>query len=453
MTKPKIAVAGATGFVGRWLIEDLKSSFDIIGLSRSRMVDSDPAIEWRQIDLFSVTSTQEALKDCDYAIYLVHSMQPNARLTQGSFEDNDMIIADNFSMACEKNEIKHIVYLSGIIPSVDKLSEHLKSRREVEMVLSSRKTPVTTLRAGMVVGPDGSSFRIMEKLLRRLPCLILPDWTNTPSQAVSLEKVISSIRGVVGNSHWFYRTIDLGSGETLSYKEMLKRCSRFLNLKRFFISFPIKSTSFSKLWVSIVSGTSIELTSPLIDSLTYPIIPDLNEMKALGTYQHQKFEVLLEGAINGKKNKRLKSLKEPMTKENNVRSIQRLPELKELTSFVIAKEYMTWLPQFFKFIIRVNVSSEKAKFKFLWFTLLELSHITERSNDDRDLFFITGGILCKRRDHGWLEFRQVNQKKWTLTAIHEFVPTLPWWIYRFTQAPIHAWVMKKFGQYLKRKYN
>ena len=177
MTKPKISVAGATGFIGRWLIEDLKSKFDIVGLSRSRMIDSDVAIEWRQIDLFSVTSTQDALKDCDYAIYLVHSMQPNARLTQGSFEDNDLIIADNFSMACEKNNLKHIVYLSGIIPSVDKLSEHLKSRREVEMVLSSRKTPLTTFRAGMVVGPDGSSFRIMEKLLRRLPCLILPAWT------------------------------------------------------------------------------------------------------------------------------------------------------------------------------------------------------------------------------------------------------------------------------------
>ena len=234
---------------------------------------------------------------------------------------------------------------------------------------------------------------------------------------------------------------------------MLKRCAHFLNFKRFFISIPIKSTSFSKLWVSIVSGTSIELTSPLIDSLTYPIIPDLKEMTELQTYEYQKFEDLLEGAINGKKSKKLKSVKEPLTKENNVRSIQRLPELQDLTSFVIAKEYMTWLPQFFKFFIKVNVSNEKAKFKCLGMTLLELSHITERSNDDRDLFFITGGILCKRRDHGWLEFRQVNQKKWTLTAIHEFVPTLPWWIYRFTQALIHEWVMKKFGQYLDKKYN
>ncbi len=453
MNKPKIAVAGATGFVGRWLIQELKADYQIIGLSRSRMIQQDPSIEWRQIDLFSVTSTQEALKDCDYAIYLVHSMQPNARLTQGSFEDNDLIIADNFSMSCEANNIKHVVYLSGIIPSVEKLSEHLESRKEVEEVLSSRNTPVTTLRAGMVVGPDGSSFKIMENLLKRLPFLILPAWTKTPSQAVSLEKVISSIKAVIGKEHWFNQSIDLGSGETLTYREMLKRCGAFLKLSRIFLSVPIRSTSFSKLWVSIVSGTSIELTSPLIDSLTYPIIPQLDGMKELGTYKAQPFEELLSEALHSKKQIKLKSIKEPFVKENNVRSIQRLPALKNLSSNLIAKEYMLWLPQFFKYFIRVKVKDEIAEFKFLFITLLELSHVNERSTDDRDLFFITGGLLCKRRDHGWLEFRQVNDKKWTITAIHEFVPTLPWWIYRFTQAPVHAWVMTKFGKYLDRKFN
>ena|SRR5690606_12295380 len=74
----------------------------------------------------------------------------------------------------------------------------------------------------------------------------------------------------------------------------------------------------------------------------------------------------------------------------------------------------------------------------------------ERSNFDRHLFFITGGLLCQRKDLGWLEFRQINQKKWTISAIHEFVPTLPWWLYRLTQAPLHSFVMKQFGKHLAR---
>ncbi|MBH47463.1 MAG: epimerase [Halobacteriovorax sp.] len=453
MHKPKIAIAGASGFVGRWLIQQLLPSFDVIALSRSPIQSDDPGLEWRCVDLFSVTSTTEALVGCDFAVYLVHSMQPNSRLTQGTFEDNDLIIADNFSIACETHNIKQIVYLSGIIPRVDQLSEHLRSRFEVEEILASRNSALTTLRAGMVVGPKGSSFRIMELLLKRLPMMILPAWTQTPSQAVALSRVIASLVKVINNPTWYNRSIDLGCADIINYAQMLRRCGKFLNLRRFYISIPIKSTSFSKLWVSLVSGTPIELASPLIDSLKYPIIPNLDSMKELGTFEQQSFETLLTEALRDVKLERLKKNRVTEVKENNVRSIQRLPSLPSLEARDLANEYMLWLPKFFKFFIKVIIHNQKAYFKCLGFTLLELTHIEQRSNSTRHLFFITGGVLCKRHDHGWLEFRQINNRKWTISAIHEFVPTLPWWIYRFTQAPLHSFVMKRFGRYLKKKYD
>tara|TARA_R110000868_G_scaffold103710_1_gene285410 strand:- start:1214 stop:2575 length:1362 start_codon:yes stop_codon:yes gene_type:complete len=452
MSKPKIAIAGASGFVGRWLIQQLLPNYNIIALSRSPIESTDSSLEWRCVDLFSVTSTTEALQGCDLAIYLVHSMQPNSRLTQGSFEDNDLIIADNFSLACETHKIKQIIYLSGIIPKVDKLSEHLRSRYEVEEILASRSSALTTLRAGMVVGPKGSSFRIMELLLKRLPMMILPAWTQTPSQAVALSRVIASIIAVTNNSQWFGKSIDLGCGETVNYAQMLRRCGKFLNLTRFYISVPIKSTNFSKLWVSLVSGTPIELASPLIDSLKYPIIPNLDSMKELGTFEAQNFETLLREALSDVKLPDLKRRQLIEARENNVRSIQRLPSLPMLEASELANEYMNWLPRFFKFFIKVFIKNDRVYFKSFGLTLLELTHIEQRSNSTRHLFFITGGVLCARRDHGWLEFRQINNRKWTISAIHEFVPTLPWWIYRFTQAPLHSFVMKRFGQYLKKKY-
>tara|TARA_R110000868_G_scaffold86182_12_gene241761 strand:- start:3162 stop:4523 length:1362 start_codon:yes stop_codon:yes gene_type:complete len=453
MPKAKIAIAGASGFIGRWLIQQLIDQYEVVALSRSPIKSDHPNLEWRCVDLFSVTSTNEALEGCEFAIYLVHSMQPNSRLTQGSFEDNDLIIADNFSIACEASHIKQIVYLSGIIPKVDKLSEHLQSRYEVEEILASRSSALTTLRAGMVVGPNGSSFKILEQLLRRLPMMILPAWAQTPSQAVSLSRVLASVLKVIDRPEWFNKSIDLGSGETINYAQMLKRCGNFLKLNRLYISVPIQSTNFSKLWVSLVTGTPRELASPLIDSLTYPIIPKLDEMKALGTYEYQNFESLLTEALSEAKTIKLTRLSDSPQKENNVRSIQRLPSLPMLKAADLAHEYIQWLPRFFKFFLTVVVMKERVHFKCMGLTLLELTHIKERSDSDRHLFFITGGILCKRHDHGWLEFRQINNRKWTISAIHEFVPTLPWWIYRFTQAPLHSFVMNRFGSYLKKKYN
>jgi len=88
-----IAIAGATGFIGRWFIERYSKTFKIIALSRSDVKSTAyPEVEWRKADLYSLSSTTKALEGADFALYLVHSMQPSTRLNQGSFEDTDLLL-------------------------------------------------------------------------------------------------------------------------------------------------------------------------------------------------------------------------------------------------------------------------------------------------------------------------------------------------------------------------
>lgn len=166
----KVVIAGASGYIGRSLLTSLGDHADIIGLSRSDSKNDD-GIEWRSCDLFSMKDTEKGVTGADIAVYLIHSMMKSAKLTQGSFEDMDVILADNFAQAAQKQGIKHIIYLTGIIPNEDEahLSRHLKSRLEVERILSSYTIPVTSLRAGLIIGPKGSSFPILTKLVKRLP--------------------------------------------------------------------------------------------------------------------------------------------------------------------------------------------------------------------------------------------------------------------------------------------
>ena len=72
------------------------------------------------------------MEGVDTAIYLVHSMMPNAKLTQANFEDMDALLADNFARAAKKQGVRHIVFMSGLIPNEDKLSAHLRSRLNVK---------------------------------------------------------------------------------------------------------------------------------------------------------------------------------------------------------------------------------------------------------------------------------------------------------------------------------
>ena len=127
--KKKLAIAGASGFIGRWFIETYKYDYQIIALSRKKIAPPNSSIEWRTVDLFSISSSIEALKDIDYALYLVHSMQPSTRLNQSNFEDTDLLLADNFSRAAEACSLSHIVYVGGILPKDSlNISKHLKSR-------------------------------------------------------------------------------------------------------------------------------------------------------------------------------------------------------------------------------------------------------------------------------------------------------------------------------------
>lgn len=219
--RPVVAVAGASGFVGTALLPVLAADFDVIALRRSPAAEL-PGVEWRQCDLFSMLQTERALEGADYAVYLVHSMLP-ARLTQARFEDMDFILADNFARSAARAGVKQILYLGGIIPDDTQLSRHLASRLEVERVLAARGVPVTSLRAGLIVGAQGSSFRIVARLVERSPLLLCPHWTRSMTQPVGLRDVVKLLRFCVGREEMYGRAFDLGGAEVMTYLDLMRR--------------------------------------------------------------------------------------------------------------------------------------------------------------------------------------------------------------------------------------
>lgn len=229
-TKPVVAIAGASGYIGQNLIEKLEGRVNIIGLSRNGDKREDAvSVTWRSCDLFSLADAEKGLKGADIAVYLVHSMMPSAKLTQGNFEDMDVILADNFAQAAKKQGIKKLIYLGGIIPDhAPKLSRHLKSRLEVERILRAYGTPVTALRAGLIVGPKGSSFPILAKLVKRLPSMILPKWTRTNTQPVALPDVMNSLGKLTMEEEPQNRSIDIGGPDVMTYRSMMEQTAEIM---------------------------------------------------------------------------------------------------------------------------------------------------------------------------------------------------------------------------------
>ncbi len=451
--KKKVAIAGATGFVGRWFIERYKSKYDIIALSRRKVEGEDFDVQWREVDLFSISSSIKALQDVDYALYLVHSMQPSTRLNQASFEDTDLLLADNFSRAASECKVKQIVYLGGILPKDDKrLSKHLKSRYEVERVLGSRDTPLTTIRAGIIIGPGGSSFKIIKKLVQNLPVMACPKWTLSKNQPADLELALNAIDMLIGNDQFHHQFVEIGGREVITYMEILKITADVMGKKRWIFSVPFFSLGMSKLWVGLFSGSSTDFVSPLIESLKHEMTLNpshrLNQKNSVSINDSITRALFQESTIPI-----LPSFKANQSKpKNTVRSVQRISNPAKKSASWVAKQYPIWLSTNFRSLIKVENHENQLKFKLFGVSLLQLEYVDERSDKNRQLFYITGGFLTKRKDLGWLEFRSILQGAYIITAIHEFVPRLPWIIYRFTQAKSHSFVMKRFENYISKMH-
>ena len=78
-----------------------------------------------------------------------------------------------------------VIYLGGLGDDSQDLSEHLRSRREVENILMD-SAPTTALRAGIVIGEGSISWEILRQLVVRLPVMITPRWVETRTQPIAL---------------------------------------------------------------------------------------------------------------------------------------------------------------------------------------------------------------------------------------------------------------------------
>ncbi len=466
----KVAIAGASGFVGQLLIENLKGEFDLIALGRSVPTsgptsgpNSDSAsheVVWRSCDLFSLAQIENGLEGADVGIYLVHSMLPSAALTQSNFEDSDLLLADNFARAAKKAGLKRIIYLGGLVPSGSEISQHLRSRKEVEQALGSYGVPVTSLRAGLILGSQGSSFQMLYILVKRLPVMICPRWTRTLTQCIAASDVVDLIRFCLKDERTVGHTYDLGSPEVLSYQQLMATLAQLMGLKRRMYPVVFFSPGLSRLWVQLITGASRNLVAPLVESLRHemvvrnPALMNLYGHPLLGVRESlRRCLVKIQPTLRSSTRQRTKQLRGLA----EVRSIQRLPRVDGKSAAWVASEYFSWLPRGLKPFILVHPGDEPGiwifRLAFLpQFPMLLLKYCPERSMPDRQLFYIVGGLLAKSQQssNSRLEFREVMNRGVYLAAIHEFRPALPWLIYRYTQALVHLWVMRSFRNHLSR---
>lgn len=281
----RIAVAGATGYIGGRLVPQLlEHGFAVRCLARTPAKLSDRSwarnerAEIVAADLGDSAALAQDLADCDVAFYLVHSMSSAGK----TYADEDRKLAISFATAARAAGVSRIIYLGGLGSDAGGLSEHLASRREVESALASTGVPVTVLRAAMIIGSGSASFEILRYLVERLPVMITPRWVSTECQPIAVRNVIAYLIGCLNRPETVGETFDIGGPEILRYRTMMEVMAEELGLgRRWVIPVPVLSPRLSSYWIHLVTPLSHDIAKPLAEGLKNRVVCAEDRITAL----------------------------------------------------------------------------------------------------------------------------------------------------------------------------
>ncbi|MCA9253563.1 MAG: SDR family oxidoreductase [Phycisphaerae bacterium] len=272
----RIFVTGATGYIGGRLVPRLLDAGHevVCGVRDRRKLDARP---WSNHPNLVVVKSDandrvqlgENMCKCDAAYYLIHSM-----LAVGpKYRKHDRTLAENFARAASDAKVKRLIYLGGLGETGSGLSEHLKSRREVEVALKSTDVPVTVLRAAMIIGSGSASFEILRYLVARLPVMITPRWVSTECQPIAVRNVIHYLTECLNVPETVGQTLDVGGPDVLTYRALMQSMAQSLGLqKRIVIPVPVLTPRLSSLWIHLVTPINRRIARPLAEGLRNRVV-------------------------------------------------------------------------------------------------------------------------------------------------------------------------------------
>lgn len=267
-TPRTVLVLGATGYIGGRLVPRLLQAGHRVRAAARSVEKMEHApwadeVEMHYVDLDQEQGLEEAMGGVDVVYHLVHSMGGG-----GDFEEREASTARYIAETAERQAVKRIIFLGGLHPENVKLSPHMRSRAAVARILLESPVDTVTFQAGIIIGSGSASFEMIRHLALALRVMPAPNWVTNRVEPLAIRDVLHYLIAAADAPGRIDRTLDLGSGDVMTYAKVMREFARTAGLKpRWVIPLPLPAATLSGIWVGLVTPLPMALTIPLVASL------------------------------------------------------------------------------------------------------------------------------------------------------------------------------------------
>jgi uncharacterized protein YbjT (DUF2867 family) len=239
----KVFLTGATGFVGREVLSQLRDlGHSIRVLARepaaasARALSMPSQVEIHSGDVTRPDSLKGALEGIDAVVHLVGII---SQVGANSFHNVHVRGTQNLIEATRAAGVRRFVHMSALGTRLQASSQYHRTKWAAEEALRCSGLDYTIFRPSIIFGPEDHFVNLFARIARFSPIIPVMGDGKTRFAPVAVESVARAFALAITVSQCEGQTLDLCGPETLTFDQMLDEILAVLGRRRVKIHVPL----------------------------------------------------------------------------------------------------------------------------------------------------------------------------------------------------------------------